>query len=101
LKQLTGKELCRIVEGHGWKLLRIASGHEEMIYRFLIVVEDAGKNSSAYSPDLPGCVASGATREETQQNMREAIQLHIEGLKEEGLPIPTSTAIAEYVVVGD
>jgi predicted RNase H-like HicB family nuclease len=72
-----------------------------MTYRFLIVVEDAGKNFSAYSPDLPGCVATGGTREETEQNMREAIQLHIEGLKEDGLPIPPSTSIAEYVVVGD
>jgi predicted RNase H-like HicB family nuclease len=71
-----------------------------MTYRFLIIVEDAGANFSAYSPDLPGCVATGATREETEQNMREAIQLHIEGLKEDGLPIPSSTAIAEYVVVG-
>jgi len=71
-----------------------------MTYRFLIVVEDAGKNFSAYSPDLPGCVATGGTREETEQNMREAIELHIEGLKEDGLPIPSSTAIAEYVVVG-
>ena len=72
-----------------------------MTYRFLIVVEDAGQNFSAYSPDLPGCVATGGTREETEQNMREAIQLHIEGLKEDGLPIPPSTAIAEYVVVAD
>ncbi len=70
-----------------------------MTYRFLIVVEDAGANFSAYSPDLPGCIATGATREETEQNMREAIQLHIEGLKEDGLPIPTSTSSAEYLVV--
>jgi predicted RNase H-like HicB family nuclease len=70
------------------------------VHRFLIVVEDAGNNYSAYSPDLPGCVATGDTREETEKNMHEAIQLHIEGLREDGLPIPTSTAIAEYVVVG-
>jgi predicted RNase H-like HicB family nuclease len=70
-----------------------------MNYRFLIVVEDAGKNFSAYSPDLPGCVATGGTREETEHNMREAIQLHIEGLREDGLPIPTPTSTAEYVDV--
>ena len=58
-------------------------------YRFLVVVEEAGQNFSAYSPDLPGCVATGATREETEKSMREAIQLHIEGLKEDGLPIPS------------
>ena len=69
-------------------------------YRFLIVVEEAGQNYSAYSPDLLGCVATGATREEAEQNMYEAIQLHIEGLREDGLPIPNSTSIAEYVVVG-
>lgn len=69
-------------------------------HRFLIVVEEAGQNYSAYSPDLPGCVATGSTREETEAHMYEAIQLHIEGLLEDGLPIPTSTSIAEYVVVG-
>lgn len=69
-------------------------------HRFLIVIENAGDNFSAYSPDLPGCVATGATREETEQNMYEAIQMHIEGLVEDGLPVPQSTAFAEYVVVG-
>ena len=70
------------------------------MHRFLIVIEDAGENYSAYSPDLPGCVATGATREETEQRMYEAIQMHVEGLREDGLPIPPSTAFAEYVVVG-
>ena len=70
------------------------------MHRFLIVVEDAGNNYSAYSPDLPGCVATGETVEETEKNMHEAIQLHIEGMQEDGLAIPTSTSIAEYVVVG-
>ena len=69
-------------------------------YRFLVVLEDAGSNFSAYSPDLPGCVAAGSTREETEKNMYEAIQLHIEGLREDGLPIPDSTSHAEYVLVG-
>lgn len=69
-------------------------------YRFLIVVEDAGANFSSYSPDLPGCVATGSSREEAEKNMYEAIRLHIEGLKEDGLPIPASSAVAEYVVLG-
>jgi predicted RNase H-like HicB family nuclease len=68
--------------------------------RFLIVVEDAGANFSAYSPDLPGCVATGASREEAEKNMYEAIQLHIEGLKEDGLPIPAPSPVAEHVVLG-
>lgn len=70
------------------------------MHRFLIVIENAGENFSAYSPDLPGCVATGATQEETERNMYEAIQMHIEGLREDGLPIPTSSAVAEYLVVG-
>ncbi len=70
------------------------------MHRFLVVVEDAGQNYSAYSPDLPGCVATGATQEEAEKNMYEAIHLHIEGLREDGLPIPSSNSIAEYVVVG-
>ena len=69
-------------------------------YRFLVVVENAGANFSAYSPDLPGCVATGATREDAEKNMADAIRLHIEGLKEDGLPIPSSEASAEYIVVG-
>lgn len=69
-------------------------------HRFLVVLEDAGANFSAYSPDLPGCVATGATREEAEANMYEAIQLHIEGLREDGLPNPESTSQAEYIVVG-
>jgi len=69
------------------------------MHRFLVVVEDAGANFSAYSPDLPGCVATGATRDDAERNMYEAIQMHIEGLREDGLPIPTSTSTAEYVVL--
>lgn len=53
------------------------------VHRFLIVIEDAGANFSAYSPDLPGCVATGATREETEHNMDQAIQMHVQGLIED------------------
>ena len=69
-------------------------------YRFSVVVEQTGRNYSAYAPDLPGCVATGASREEAEKNMHEAIELHIEGLKEDGLPVPSSTSTTEYVVVG-
>jgi len=69
------------------------------MYRFLVVIEKADGNYSAYSPDLPGCVATGATREEAEQNMHEAIELHLQGLKEDGLSIPQSTSFAEYVAV--
>ena len=69
------------------------------MYRFLIVIEKADGNYSAYSPDLPGCVATGATREEAEQNMYQAIEMHIEGLREDGLPVPESTSFAEYVAM--
>jgi predicted RNase H-like HicB family nuclease len=70
------------------------------LHRFLIIIEDAGKNFSVYSPDLPGCVATGATRIDAETNMYDAIQMHMEGLREDGLPIPESTAFAEYLLVG-
>jgi len=69
------------------------------MYRFLIVIEKADGNYSAYSPDLPGCVATGATREEVERNMHEAIEMHVRGLEEDHLPIPESHSFAEYVAV--
>jgi len=69
------------------------------MYRFLVVIEKADGNYSAYSPDLPGCVATGATREQTEQNMYQAIELHIKGLREDRLPVPESTSFAEYVAM--
>lgn len=69
------------------------------MYRFLVVIEKANGNYSAYSPDLPGCVATGETREEVEQNMYEAIEIHLRGLQEDSVPIPESHAIAEYMVV--
>jgi predicted RNase H-like HicB family nuclease len=69
------------------------------MYRFLIVIEKADGNYSAYSPDLPGCIATGATREETERNMHEAIELHVQGLLEDKAPIPESNSFAEYIAV--
>jgi predicted RNase H-like HicB family nuclease len=60
------------------------------MHTYPIVIETAGANFSAYSPDLPGCVATGATREETAKHMDEAIQMHIEGLRHDGLVAPVS-----------
>jgi len=67
--------------------------------RFLIVVEKAGSNFSAYSPDLPGCVATGGTPEETKARMQAAIDMHVQGLREDHLPIPEPSTIAEYVEI--
>lgn len=69
------------------------------MHRFLIIIEKADGNYSAYSPDLPGCVATGQTREELEHNMYEAIELHIQGLQEDNLPVPEPHAVAEYIVI--
>jgi len=71
------------------------------MYRFLVVIEKANNNYSAYSPDLPGCVATGATHEDAEKNMYEAIEMHIQGLLEDKSPIPVSKSFAEYVVVAE
>jgi predicted RNase H-like HicB family nuclease len=67
--------------------------------RYAIVIEKAEGNYSAYAPDLPGCVATGATIEEVEAEMREAIAFHVEGLREDGLPVPVPTSRVEYVDV--
>lgn len=69
------------------------------MYRFLVVIERANDNYSAYSPDLPGCVATGETREEVERNIHEAIQMHVRGLREDNLTIPKAESIAEYIAV--
>jgi predicted RNase H-like HicB family nuclease len=69
------------------------------MHRFLIIIEKANNNFSAYSPDLPGCIATGTTREETERNMHEAIEIHVRGMLEDGLFIPESNSFAEYVAV--
>jgi len=69
------------------------------LHRFLIVIEKAGKNFSAYSPDLPSCIATGKTRVETEERMHEAIEMHIRGLIENGMPVPKSHSSATFVAV--
>jgi predicted RNase H-like HicB family nuclease len=67
--------------------------------RYAVVIEKASNNYSAYVPDLPGCVATGATVAETEAQIREAIEFHLEGLREDGLPIPSPSSQVEYVDV--
>jgi predicted RNase H-like HicB family nuclease len=69
------------------------------MYRILVVIEKAKENYSAYSPDLPGCVATGATREEVERNMHKAIEMHVHGLLGDNLPVPQSSSFAEYIAV--
>ncbi len=67
--------------------------------KYLVVIEKAEKNYSAFCPDLPGCVATGATKEDVEKNILEAVTLHLEGIKEDGQPIPPHTATAQYISV--
>lgn len=67
--------------------------------RYAIVIEDAGQNYSAYVPDLPGCIATGSTAAETEKAIREAIEIHLDGLRAEKLPIPVASSRVHYVEV--
>jgi predicted RNase H-like HicB family nuclease len=67
------------------------------VQRYLVIIEKAKGNYSAFSPDVPGCIANGATREEAEQEFHAALQMHLEGLKEDGLPIPPPSASVGYV----
>ena len=65
--------------------------------RYAVVIEKANGNYSASVPDLPGCVATGQTQDEVNANIREAIRFHLDGLREDGLPIPGPEALCDYV----
>lgn len=67
--------------------------------RYAVVIETAGANYSAYVPDLPGCVATGSSLAETEAAIREAIAFHLDGLREDGSPIPPPSSRVEYVEV--
>ena len=67
--------------------------------RYAIVIEKAESNFSAYVPDLPGCVAAGQTVEETETLIREAIAFHLDGIREDGLPVPQPRSQVDYVEV--
>lgn len=66
---------------------------------YLIVIETTNTGYSAYSPDLPGCVSTGATREDVERNMQEAIEFHLDGLREEGYPTPKPASVSAYVTI--
>ena len=68
-----------------------------MKMRYAMIIERGERNYSAYLPDMPGCIATGKTVEEVTRRMREAVELHLRGLREDGLPIPEPTSMADYV----
>lgn len=84
--------LNSIFKQAGWK-------RELTNMRYAVVIEKAPSNYAAYVPDLPGCIATGATVEETESLIREAIEFHLEGLKADGTPIPPPSSHVEYVDV--
>lgn len=67
------------------------------MYKYLVIFERAGENYSAYSPDVPGCIATGKTRDEVEKNIKEAISFHIDGLVKDGSPLPEPASFTEYV----
>jgi len=67
--------------------------------RYLIVMEATSSGYSAYSPDLPGCVATGATESEVEKRMRQAIELHVAGLREQGDPVPEPQSSSSYIEI--
>ena len=78
-------------------LIRLITDDARRLMRYAIVIEKANGNYSAFVPDLPGCVATGDTVEDVEREIRQAIRFHLDGLREDGLPIPQPTALCEYV----
>jgi predicted RNase H-like HicB family nuclease len=67
--------------------------------KYLVIIEETKTGYSAFSPDLPGCIAAGSSREEVEQNMKEAIAFHLEGMSQEGLEVPQSHSFSTYLEV--
>jgi len=94
LVTIAGKPSDELAPGTLNSVLR---GGPEM--RYLVIIEKTKTGFSAFSPDLPGCVATGSTREETEKNMRDAITFHLEGMRQEGLKSPEPQSISTYLDV--
>ena len=69
------------------------------MYHVLVIIEQGERNYSAYAPDLPGCIATGRTKEDTEENMRGALVMHLQGMLEDGEPMPPLNNITKYVEV--
>ena len=78
---------------------RVTPSREDSSVKLLFIVESTANGFSAYSPDVPGCIATGTTRDEVETNMREAIELHFDGLRADGAPLPSPTCYALSVEV--
>ena len=67
--------------------------------KYLVVIEKTGKNYSAFCPDLPGCIATGSTKREVEKNIKEAVEFHLEGLRQEGQRVRPHALEAKYILV--
>lgn len=74
-------------------------GEPKRVMRYLVLLERTDRNYGAHAPDLPGCVATGQTPEETLRLMHEAMEMHIRGMEEDGLPVPEPTTTASYISI--
>ncbi len=92
-------EVVRVIEVDGWTgaLNSISQTGRTEIMKYLIVIEPTETGYSASSPDLPGCVSTGATRAEVEANVREASEFHLDGFQEEGEPVPPPATAAAFV----
>jgi predicted RNase H-like HicB family nuclease len=117
---VTVREIIRLIEQDGWYHVATRGSHRQYkhprkpgrvtiagkasgwsegaaLMRYAVVIEKADGNYSAYVPDLPGCIATGPTVPEVEQEIRRAIRFHIDGLREDGLPVPEATSSVEYI----
>jgi predicted RNase H-like HicB family nuclease len=113
------REAIKLIEAEGWYLARTRGSHRNIsirpsagwhreqysqagrteMSRYLIIIEETSTGYSAYSPDLPGCVATGGTRDEVEAEMHDTIEFHIEGLRLAGETVPGPRSLATYCEV--
>ena len=91
---VTGQTFAEKLRVHSW--LRLAETGRLKMSRYLIIIEETSSGYSAYSPDLPGCVATGETRDSVEREMHDAIEFHLDGLRRAGEPIPSPRSEAAY-----
>jgi predicted RNase H-like HicB family nuclease/predicted RNA binding protein YcfA (HicA-like mRNA interferase family) len=94
---IAGKPSDEMAPRHPEQCAKTGRAEGAEVMRYAIVIEKADDNYSAYVPDLPGCVATGATVADVEAEIRDAIRFHVEGLRADGVSVPTPTSIAEYV----
>lgn len=98
-REIFSRSEIEILEDHGARLERLADSRSDEIMQYTIVIGETPRNFSAYAPDLPGCVATGATRDEVVREMRSAIAFHIESLHAHREPVPDPRCTATVVDV--